>query len=105
MSRQDCIDWLISHGYPVPPRSACTFCPYRSAAEWRALREDPEDWNEAVAIDRLILDMPAQERAGLRKGGHLYVNVNRRPLEELAAGGLVDQSDLWAGECEGMCGI
>ena len=70
-----------------------------------ALRADPEDWNEAVAIDRLIRDMPTQERAGLRKGGRLYVNVNRRPLEELAAGGPVDQSDLWAGECEGMCGI
>ena len=105
MSRQDCIAWLTSHGYPVPPRSACTFCPYRSAAEWEALRASPEDWNEAVAIDRLIRDMPAQERAGLRKGGRLYVNVNRRPLEELALGGPVDQSDLWAGECEGMCGI
>ncbi len=105
MSRQDCIAWLTSHGYPVPPRSACTFCPYRSAAEWEALRSSPEDWDEAVAIDRLIRDMPAHERAGLRKSGSLYVNVNRRPLEELAAGGPVDQSDLWAGECEGMCGI
>ena len=64
MSRQDCIDWLISHGYAVPPRSACTFCPYRSAAEWEALRATPEDWNEAVTIDRLIRDMPAQERPG-----------------------------------------
>ena len=76
-----------------------------SADEWEALRASPEDWNEAVAIDRLIRDMPAHERAGLRKGGRLYVNVNRRPLEELGTGGPVDRSDLWAGECEGMCGI
>ena len=104
-SRQDCIDWLARHDYPIPPRSACTFCPYRSAAEWEALRADPEDWNEAVAIDRLIRDIPAHERAGLRKGGRLYVNVNRRPLEELETGAAVGQPDLWAGECEGMCGI
>ena len=104
MSRQDCINWLMKHDYPIPPRSVCTFCPYRSAAEWRALRNNLDDWNEAVAIDRLIRDMPAHERAGLRKGGRLYVNVNRQPLEEIEFSGPIDQSDLWAGECDGMCG-
>ena len=105
MSRQDCIEWLARHDYPIPPRSACTFCPYQSAAEWEILRANPDDWDQAVAIDRLIRDMPAQERAGLKKGGRLYVNVNRRPLEEIETGGPIDQSNLWAGECEGMCGI
>src|SRR5262245_54679109 len=28
MSRGDCIGWLRRHDYPVPPKSACVFCPY-----------------------------------------------------------------------------
>ena len=105
MSRQDCINWLIEHAYPIPPRSACVFCPYRSAAEWRALREEPDDWNEAVAIDRLIRDMPEHKRAGLREGGNLFLHASRQPLEEAPIDTDTAQPDLWYGECEGMCGV
>lgn len=27
MTRKDCLDWLKSHGYPKPPKSACIGCP------------------------------------------------------------------------------
>ena len=105
ISRDDCIAWLARHDYPVPPKSACTFCPYRSNAEWRWLRDNsPAGWREAVAIDRLIRDMPAAECAGLRKGGQLFVHPSRVPLENVDLD-QTDQLDLWAGECEGMCGL
>jgi hypothetical protein len=26
MTRSDCKQWLLSHGLPIPPRSACVFC-------------------------------------------------------------------------------
>ena len=105
MSRVDCIRWLRRHEYPVPPKSACTFCPFRSNAEWRWLRDNsPDGWAQAVAIDRLTRDMAEHSRAGLRKGGTLYVHRDCVPLDEVDLDG-PDQGDLWAGECEGMCGL
>ena len=55
-------------------------------------------------MDRLMRDMPSAQRAGLRKGGHLYLHASRRPLEEVDLD-QADQGDLWHGECEGMCGV
>ena len=105
MSRDDCIAWLAKHGYPTPPKSACTFCPYRSNREWRWLRDNsPEGWAEAVAIDKLIRDMAEKSRAGLRKGGQLYVHRDCVPLDEVDLDGS-DLPDLFHAECEGMCGV
>lgn len=32
MTRQDCLNWIRSHGYPDPPKSACIGCPFHSNA-------------------------------------------------------------------------
>ena len=43
MTRGDCLQWLARHGYPEPPKSSCTFCPFHSDAAWRAMKlTDPE---------------------------------------------------------------
>ena len=106
MTRGDCKEWLRRNDYPEPPRSACTFCPYRNNGEWRDLRESPPDWADAIAIDELIRDFPAKGRGALTKGGHLYVHADRVPLAEAE----IDrpdpgQLDIWDDECEGMCGV
>src|SRR4030042_2051852 len=54
MSRKDCAAWLVAHDLEVPPKSACTFCPYHNTAEWRRIKASPEDWDEAVSVDRAI---------------------------------------------------
>ena len=59
---------------------------------------------KAVATDAMIRDMPEHERAGLRKGGKLYLHRSLIPLEDAAIDN-PDQLDLWHGECEGMCGV
>ena len=106
MSRQDCLAWIERHGYPTPPRSACIMCPYKSNAEWRQLRDQqPEAWESAVEFDALIRDMPDYERAGLHKGGKLFLHRSLVPLAEAPIGGDSAQPDLWVGECEGMCGV
>lgn len=100
MSYGDCVAWLERHGYPVPPRSKCTFCPYRTNTEWRWLQEnEPEAWADAVEIDRLIRNTP-----GMRAKS--YLHASRTPL---------DQVDLSTAEergqgnmlmvCEGGCGL
>jgi hypothetical protein len=44
MTRQSCMEWLRTRGYPEAPRSACIGCPYRHNSEWRRLRdESPEE--------------------------------------------------------------
>ena len=75
MTRQDCISWLQSHGLPVPPKSACVFCPYHRAAQWKEMkREDGPDWRKAQEIDRDIRNR--------RDFLDLFVHNARRPLEE-----------------------
>lgn len=49
MTKGDCLAWMESKGYPLPPKSACIGCPMRSDDAWVDL--DEEEWAEAVALD------------------------------------------------------
>lgn len=102
MTRKTCLAWMEAHGFPRPPRSACTFCPYHSNEEWRHLKnEHPADFASAVEIDRMI-------RAGVR-GTHdpLFVHRSLVPLELIDFNSEPEKSpqiDAFGAECEGMCG-
>ena len=75
MSLADCLTWLETRGLPIPPKSSCTFCPYRSLGSWRELkRVGGADWIEAVAVDLAIRDK--------RPKAALYVHPGRKPLPE-----------------------
>jgi hypothetical protein len=106
MSRRDCIRWCEERQYPRPPKSACTFCPYRSAAEWRALRAaDPDAFAEAVEIDRIIRPgVPGPRRPN---GDQWFVHPSRQPLDEVDFSTAEErgQLNLFLNECEGMCGV
>jgi hypothetical protein len=101
MRRLDCLNWMTEHGYPTPPRSACTFCPYHSDEEWRLLKMQPLDWAEAVEIDELIRDGVRGTRE------KLYVHRSLKPLTDvdLASAEDMGQRTLFGEECEGMCGV
>lgn len=102
MTRWDCMRWLEKNGYPVPPKSSCTFCPYHSNAEWRWLKKaDPEGWNQAVEVDKII-------RGGVRGTKRaLYLHRDMVPLQEvdLSTEEERGQGELFNNECEGMCGV
>jgi hypothetical protein len=52
LSRSNCKDIIRAHGLPIPQKSACWMCPYRSNAEWRELREsDPGDFARAEQLE------------------------------------------------------
>lgn len=99
LSRRDCVAWLEGHGFPVPPKSACIYCPYKSNAEWRWLRDnDPKAWADAVEIDRLIRNTP-----GMRE--QEFLHRDRVPLDEVDL-----RTDEEAGQgmlmvCEAGCGL
>lgn len=75
MSRADCVAYLESHGLDIPPKSACTFCPFHSLEYWKQLKKNGgEDWREIVDADRAIRDM--------RPDHTLYIHPGRVPIEQ-----------------------
>lgn len=71
-----CIDWLRSHHLPIPPKSACSFCPYKTRAAFNQMKEgDGPDWATAVEVDEAIRNK--------RPGYVAYVHPDRIPLIEL----------------------
>ncbi len=107
MRRQNCIDWMQKNGYPQPPKSACVYCPFKSADLFRQMQiEDPESFSKAVLMEK--------ETNRLRTSGsdvrrnEYFVYRSCKPLDQIdfrsdveRGQGLLDFGD----ECDGMCGV
>ncbi len=106
MTRSDCLRWCERHSFPLPPKSACTFCPFHDNAQWRALRDgDPEAFADAIRIDEAIRPgMPGPKRP---KDTQWFVHSDRVPLADVDLSTAEDrgQLNLFLNECEGMCGV
>lgn len=108
MSRSDCLEWMAQKGYPAPPRSACSFCPYHSDKEWLRLKTDePDAFADAVVyekrLQRAFADLP-------RLSSIPFLHELRKPLDfidfaALNVAKLEPQLNLFGNECEGMCGV
>lgn len=99
ISRADCYQWLESHGYPKPPKSACKGCPYHDNKQWVELRDNsPDDWLDAVRIDKLL-----RQRGGLAV--QEFAHFSRVPLDEADLTIHQNPPNLFINECEGMCGV
>ena len=109
MTRTDCERWLESYGIPhITPRSACTFCPYRSDAEWKRMRDDdPESFADAVQVDLDIRDKAF--RAANCFDDQMWLHRSCTPLGEVDFDRWKDAKGqslfTFSAECEGMCGI
>jgi hypothetical protein len=105
ITRYQCLDWMKENGYPEPPRSACTFCPYHSDEEWRSLKiNDPPGFQEAVEIDQMIRN----GFGSTKKENKLYLHRSLKPIDEIDFRNAEDlgQQNLFTDlECEGMCGL
>lgn len=101
MHRQQCIEWMKSHGYEKPPRSACVFCPYRGNDEWRDLiKNDPEGFNDAVEFERNF--QTAMSQINNSRGG-FYLHRSGKSLSDIDFNEDDKQLDMFGNECEGMC--
>lgn len=106
-SRAECLTWLRRHGHPEPQKSACVFCPFRTAlqyARWRDL--EPLLFEEACKWDDSI------RATGKMRGrvGEQFVTRLLIPLRDLPPTAELEkrddaQLDLFGNECEGMCGL
>jgi len=107
-TRRHCIEWMEARGYPSPPRSACSFCPYHSNREWRRLRaEEPEAWAQAQEYERRLQEAA---KSVPRLDGVPFLHPSRVPLGEVNLDADANQLEF-AGlqtlqnECSGMCGV
>lgn len=104
MSRRDCEAWLGRNGHPVPPKSACVYCPFKRDDQWRQLRDnDPVGWQRACEIDRRLRTPDSVKRFR----GELFVHRDCVPLDQADLSTAEDrgQLNLFLNECEGMCGV
>lgn len=72
--RRDCLLYLSDHKHPIPHRSSCACCPYRSNIAWSVLQElDPENWQAACDLDSAVRNLG-------RPGTQLFLHPSREPL-------------------------
>ena len=111
LSRDGCLSWLKARLYPIPPKSACTFCPYHDDLMWRNMKiNDPESFADAVAVDEAI--RPGMAGPRRPKGDLWFLHRQRIPLaqvdfrtaEDIGQNSLFDEQGF-AVECDGMCGV
>jgi len=100
MTRNDCITWLNRHRLPIPPKSACVFCPFHDMAAWREMqRNGDDDWQKAIGVDEAIRTV--------RPPYDLFLHPARIPLAEVDFSTAEERGQLrlWNEECSGICGV
>lgn len=102
-SRGTCLEWMKARGFPLPPRSACTYCPYHDDQSWLALTDD--EFADAVQKER---QLQAAYASTTEIKGVPFFHASRVPLDQVVfrekEPDLFDENSL-AVECEGMCGV
>lgn len=95
LSRNDCVTIIRNAGLPVPPKSACWFCPFTRRSEWTRMKQDnPSLFMNAVVFEQDIL-------AKRKYNGHLPAYLTRfgRPLSDVIG----DQASLDFDDDDDMC--
>lgn len=89
MSRADCIRLIKEAGLPVPPKSACWFCPFTRPSGWKKMaRTQPALFQQAVDLDQHLRDR--RETLGLYP---VFLSGRLIPLDELVADGQAQMFD------------
>lgn len=106
MTRQACLAWMTAHGYPEPPRSACTFCPFHSDEEWQRIKSTtPGEWADVVQYEK---DLQASANSQETMKGLPYLHESCQPIETVNFTANVPthfQVSMFGNECEGLCGV
>ena len=105
MTRNDCFNWMEKHGYPEPPKSACTFCPFHSDAMWEDVKASPE-WGAVVHFERELQRLCKADDITL---GVPYLHRDCVPIDQVEfkpkTNFKLHQLSLFGNECSGLCGV
>jgi hypothetical protein len=94
-SRADCVKWLVDNGFPVPPKSSCTFCPFFKDSDWLNLKtNEPKEWKAVVKLDYAI-------RNSSKKGveSPIFLHRSCKPLDKVDF--KENQQILFDSDCKG----
>jgi len=102
MNRHNCQKWLSRNWQHPVGKSACTFCPFHSNAQWRDLKvNQPGEFAAAVEFDRKLRLQPYPGAIGTP-----YIHRSGKPLSEVDLRNAEDRGQMtFLDECEGMCGV
>ncbi len=83
LDRDDCAQVILRHGWPVPRKSGCFYCPFASKRQWVKLKRDhPQLYQIAVRME--------QNAQNFAKGMYLAGDA---PLDEWLAKGRIRAGD------------
>lgn len=119
MSRGDCLSWMEKRGFPIPPRSACVFCPFHDEYEWlRMSQKEPEEFERAIKFEK-DLQVSASKQEVLNGIPFLYDSC--QPLGSIDFQSIIAEKESkqteiqkqkskqlqlrFGNECTGMCGV
>lgn len=104
IQRKDCEEWFSKYYNKVPPRSACTFCPYHDNTEWQNVKANKEEWEEVLKLDE---DLRTGLHGTERDEVEYFLHRSAVPLKEadLTVKKKDDEPSLFDSICEGMCGV
>ncbi len=101
MTRPDCVRLIEDAGLPVPPKSACWFCPFQSPASFQRMRhDDPARFVHVVTLERMMIE----RRARLGKDP-VYLTRFGRPVDQVTSDQMTLDLADWDAECDGVCGL
>ena len=134
-SRGRCIEYLKSHGLPVPTKSSCIGCPLHGEQEWHSLTDsekaDAIEFDESIRhlqshydvmpkpkkipeSQMMLIDMNEVEEYAerhpleRRQEVELYAHTSGQPLRDVLSGNVEVQETLYDPEdddCGGNCFI
>lgn len=99
LNRADCADVIRRAGLPVPPKSACYFCPFHKVATWAdQARNEPELFEKAAALEDTL-----NARRDLLGKDHVYLTRYGIPLRDAISGKQLQLFDEDPGCDSGWC--
>jgi PP-loop superfamily ATP-utilizing enzyme len=97
LRRDDCMRIIRDAGLPVPPKSACYFCPFHKPSTWADMRRNEPDLFERAAD---LEDLLNERRDALGKD-HVYLTRFAKPLRDAIA--TPDHMVLFDSDDNGTC--
>jgi hypothetical protein len=93
---QDCIAWLQEHGYQVPRKSSCIFCPYHDNRYWRNMRDHrPDEWRQVLRFEEHLQQGKLPGVRGIPYLHRSMVPLSLAPIDEPDTG----QGEMFCIQC------
>lgn len=108
ITRLDCEQWLWRHYERRAPKSACRQCPFHGDDYWSRMKAfQPQEFAIAVKFDYDLRAAARLQTGTARLVGDVYLHSSCQPLDKVEFSSVPErfQLDMFANECEGLCGV